>query len=225
MLNRALGEETLVVNALSSLKAHDVLNEGEERSLVGHKAPLHAVTEMIACFQLEDVEDRSFGASRLEILSPFQSFLCFLFKRTFNNHIHVVHVDALLFLHLYLLSLYFICLLLGFLRITLGFGKEAWAFKDEELAAIADIDKFECLATETLAHVHELNWSLEVALEVEYKEATAKVSQKVVLADERDIVHVVFTTLRQNVHEGEVTKWLHHDTVPAEVMVTFIAVG
>ena len=124
-----------------------------------------------------------------------------------------------------MIPLCFLLLFLGFLRIALSFGEEAWAFEDKELAAIADIDKFECLATETLAHVHERNRPLEVALKVEDEEATAKVGQDVVLADERDIVVVVFTTLRQKVHEGEVTKWLHHDAVPSMMMVTLIAVG
>jgi hypothetical protein len=64
-----------------------------------------------------------------------------------------------------------------------------------------------------------------MAFEVKYEESTTEVSKEVVLANERDIIVVVFTTLWQNVHVGEVTQWLHHDTVASEMAVSDVAVG
>ena len=64
-----------------------------------------------------------------------------------------------------------------------------------------------------------------MAFEVKYEESTTEISKDVVLANERDIIVVVFTTLGQNVHVGEVTQWLHHNTVASEMAKTVMAVG
>ena len=101
-----------------------------------------------------------------------------------------------------ILPILFISLLSSFVCLTFSLGKEAWTFEDKELAAIADIDKLQCLTTEPIAHVHELDWSLEMTFEVEYEESTTEVSKDVVLTNERDIIVVVFTTLGQNIHVG-----------------------
>ena len=101
----------------------------------------------------------------------------------------------LLILLFILLSLLFLSLLFSFVCITFGLAEEARTFEDKELAAIADIDKLQCFTTETFVHIHELDWSLEMAFEVKYEESTTKVSKDVVLANKRDIIVVVFTTL------------------------------